>query len=157
MKILKEVRSVPQRVISLLLTLVCLLGLVPTEAFAATSNVPSSIIMEDCTHNGVHYESPALDTCWLHQMRFDYNGVSLIGFCSDHDKEMGWSLEGHKWDSPQPINDPTVKIMMAYYYAHSRGIFTDQAKALGVDQVWGSEYTWTMNLHTWITYIMQNC
>lgn len=82
MKILKEVRSVPQRVISLLLTLVCLLGLVPTEAFAATSNVPSSIIMEDCTHNGVHYESPALDTCWLHQMRFDYNGVSLIGFCS---------------------------------------------------------------------------
>lgn len=152
MKILKEVRSVPQRVISLLLTLVCLLGLVPTEAFAATSNVPSSIIMEDCTHNGVHYESPALDTCWLHQMRFDYNGVSLIGFCSDHDKEMGWSLEGHKWDSPQPINDPTVKIMMAYYYAHSRGIFTDQAKALGVDQVWGSEYTWTMN--AWVQAVI---
>lgn len=152
MKILKEVRSVPQRVISLLLTLVCLLGLVPTEAFAATSNVPSSIIMEDCTHNGVHYESPALDTCWLHQMRFDYNGVSLIGFCADHDKEMGWSLEGHKWDSPQPINDPTVKIMMAYYYAHSRGIFTDQAKALGVDQVWGSEYTWTMN--AWVQAVI---
>ena len=85
-------------------------------------------------------------------MRFDYSGNSIIGFCADHDKEMGWSLEGHKWDSPQPINDPTVKIMMAYYYAHSRGIFTDQAKALGVDQVWGSDYTWTMN--AWVQAVI---
>ena len=152
MKILEQVRSVQQRLISLLLTLVCLLGLVPTTAFAAATSVPSTITMEDCTHNGVHYESPALDTCWLHQMRFDYSGNSIIGFCADHDKEMGWSLEGHKWDSPQPINDPTVKIMMAYYYAHSRGIFTDQAKALGVDQVWGSEYTWTMN--AWVQAVI---
>ena len=152
MKILEQVRSVQQRLISLLLTLVCLLGLVPTTAFAAATSVPSTITMEDCTHNGVHYESPALDTCWLHQMRFDYSGNSIIGFCADHDKEMGWSLEGHKWDSPQPINDPTVKIMMAYYYAHSRGIFTDQAKALGVDQVWGSDYTWTMN--AWVQAVI---
>lgn len=152
MKILEQARSVQQRLISLLLTLVCLLGLVPTTAFAAATSVPSTITMEDCTHNGVHYESPALDTCWLHQMRFDYSGNSIIGFCADHDKEMGWSLEGHKWDSPQPINDPTVKIMMAYYYAHSRGIFTDQAKALGVDQVWGSDYTWTMN--AWVQAVI---
>lgn len=152
MKTLKQVRSVQKRLISLLLTLICLLGLVPTTAFAAATSVPSTITMEDCTHNGVHYESPALDTCWLHQMRFDYSGNSIIGFCADHDKEMGWSLEGHKWDSPQPINDPTVKIMMAYYYAHSRGIFTDQAKALGVDQVWGSDYTWTMN--AWVQAVI---
>ena len=152
MKTLEQVRSVQKRLISLLLTLICLLGLVPTTAFAAATSVPSTITMEDCTHNGVHYESPALDTCWLHQMRFDYSGNSIIGFCADHDKEMGWSLEGHKWDSPQPINDPTVKIMMAYYYAHSRGIFTDQAKALGVDQVWGSDYTWTMN--AWVQAVI---
>lgn len=80
MKILEQVRSVQQRLISLLLTLVCLLGLVPTTAFAAATSVPSTITMEDCTHNGVHYESPALDTCWLHQMRFDYSGNSIIGF-----------------------------------------------------------------------------
>ena len=42
--------------------------------------------------------------------------------------------------------------MMAYYYAHSRGIFTDQAKALGVDQVWGSDYTWTMN--AWVQAVI---
>lgn len=152
MKIFKQVQSVSRRLISLLLTLICLVGLLPTSAFAAATSVPSTITMEDCTHNGVHYESPALDTCWLHQMRFDYSGSSIIGFCADHDKEMGWSLEGHKWDSPQPINDPTVKTMMAYYYAHSRGIFTDRAKALGVDQVWSSEYTWTMN--AWVQAVI---
>ena len=65
---------------------------------------------------------------------------------------MGWSLEGHEWNNPQPISDPTVKTMMAYYYAHSCGIFTDQAHALGVDEVWGSDYTWTMN--AWVQAII---
>ena len=41
-----------------LLVLVCMLGLLPTAALAAEA--PSSIKMEDCTHNGVHYESPSL-------------------------------------------------------------------------------------------------
>lgn len=38
--------------------------------------------------------------------------------------------------------------MMAYYYAHSTGVFTDEAKALSVDNVWGPEYTWYMNAWT---------
>ena len=58
---------------------------------------PSSIKLEDCTHNGVHYESPSLGTCWLHQMTFDYNQKSTIGFCAEHRKGMGWSLEGQTW------------------------------------------------------------
>ena len=95
MKILEQVRSVQQRLISLLLTLVCLLGLVPTTAFAAATSVTSTITMEDCTHNGVHYESAALDTCWLHQMKFDYNGDTVTGFCADHGGGMGWSLEDY--------------------------------------------------------------
>ena len=149
MEKLKQVQAVPKRLISLLLMLVCMLGLLPSTAFAAS---PDTIVMEDCTHNGVYYESAALDTCWLHQMKFDYNGDTVMGFCADHGGGMGWSLEGHKWDSPQPVNDPTVKTMMAYFYAHSRGIFTDQARALGVDDVWSSDYTWTMN--AWVQAII---
>ena len=41
---------------------------------------------------------------------------------------------------------------MAYFYAHSRGIFTDQARALGVDEVWSSDYTWTMN--AWVQAVI---
>ena len=133
------------RLIAALLALVCVLGLLPGTAFAAT---PDTIKMDDCTHNGVKYESPALGTCHLHQMHFGLNGKSTMGFCAEKGKGMGWSLEGHTWGSPKPVNDPTVKTMMAYFYAHSTGVFTDQAKALGVDDVWDSNYAWTMNSWT---------
>ena len=129
------------RLIAALLVVVCLLGLLPTAAFAA--DAPGSIKMDDCTHNGVHYESPSLGTCWLHQMHFGLGGKSTMGFCAEKGKGMGWSLEGHTWNSPQPVSDPTVTTMMAYFYAHSTGVFTDQAHALGVDEVWSSDYTWT--------------
>ena len=145
----KQTRSLSASVLSMLLALACVLGLLPATALAAS---PDSIVMEDCTHNGVYYESAALSTCWLHQMKFDYSGDTVMGFCGDHGGGMGWSLEGHKWDSPQPINDPTVKTMMAYFYAHSRGIFTDRAHALGVDEVWGSNYIWTMN--AWVQAVI---
>ena len=146
---LKQRPAMSQRIAAILLVLVCMLGLLPSTALAAS---PDTIVMEDCTHNGVYYESAALDTCWLHQMTFDYHGDSIMGFCRDHGMGMGWSLEGHEWSNPQPISDPTVKTMMAYFYAHSRGIFTDQAKALGVDEVWSSDYIWTMN--AWVQAVI---
>ena len=138
------------RLIAALLALVCLLGLLPTAAFAA--GTPGTIKMDDCTHNGVKYESPALGTCHLHQMHFGLNGKSTMGFCAEKGKGMGWSLEGQTWGSPQSITDPTVTTMMAYFYAHSTGNFTDQAHALGVDDVWDSGYTWTMN--AWVQAIV---
>ena len=120
---------------ALLLVLVCMLGLLPTAALAA--DAPSSIKLEDCTHNGVHYESPSLGTCWLHQMTFDYNQKSTIGFCAEHGKRHGLVPGGPDLGQPQAITNPTVQTMMAYYYAHTTGVFTDQAHALGVDEVVG--------------------
>ena len=43
-------------------------------------------------------------------------------------------------------------MMMAYYYAHSLGIFTDKAQALGVDDIWDSGYSWYMN--AWVQAIV---
>ena len=149
MEKLKQFPAAQKRLVCILLALICMLGLLPSTAFAAGSN---TIVMEDCTHNGVYYESAALSTCWLHQMKFDYNGDTVMGFCADHGGGMGWSLEGHEWNNPREITDPTVKTMLAYFYAHSRGIFTDQARALGVDEVWSSDYTWTMN--AWVQAVV---
>ena len=149
MEKLKQFPAAQKRLVCILLALICMLGLLPSTAFAAG---PNTIVMEDCTHNGVYYESAALSTCWLHQMKFDYNGDTVMGFCADHGGGMGWSLEGHEWNNPKEITDPTVKTMLAYFYAHSRGIFTDQARALGVDEVWSSDYTWTMN--AWVQAVV---
>lgn len=149
MEKLKQFPAAQKRLVCILLALICMLGLLPSTAFAAG---PNTIVMEDCTHNGVYYESAALSTCWLHQMKFDYNGDTVMGFCADHGGGMGWSLEGHEWNNPREITDPTVKTMLAYFYAHSRGIFTDQAHALGVNEVWSSDYTWTMN--AWVQAVV---
>ena len=147
---MRQIRFPHKQIISLLLALICILGLLPTAAFAA--NGPSTITLNDCTYNGVKYDSPALGVCYMHQMQFNFNGDSVMGFCAEHGKGMGWSLEGHTWDDPKPVNDPTVQIMMAYFYAHSRGVFTDAAHSLGVDQVWDSDYTWNMN--AWVQAII---
>ena len=142
---MKKINFSLTRMVAMLLVLVCMLGLFPATALAAT---PDTIKMDDCAYNGVKYDSPALGECYMHQMRFGLNGKSTMGFCAEKGKGMGWSLKGHTWGNPKPISDPTVKTMMAYYYAHSTGVFTDQAKALGVDEVWNSDYTWNMGAWT---------
>ena len=51
-----KTHSVYIRMMSLLLAVLCIVGLFPASALAAG---PSTIKMEDCTHNGVYYESPS--------------------------------------------------------------------------------------------------
>ena len=97
------------RMTALLLVLVCVLGLLPATALAAS---PGTIKMDDCAYNGVKYDSPALGECYLHQMHFGLNGNSTMGFCAEKGKGMGWSLKGHTWGNPKPVSDPTVKTMM---------------------------------------------
>lgn len=148
---MKSMTKLGSRLFSMLLALLCVLGLFPTAAFAAETT-PSTIKLTNCTYNGTHYESPALGVCYMHQMRYDYDGDSVMGFCSEKGKGMGWSLEGHKWDKPEPISDPTVKNMMAYFYCHTSGVFTDQAISLGVAETWGPDYVWVMN--AWVQAIV---
>lgn len=47
----KRIPAVPMRLMCLFLALICMLGLLPSTAFAAS---PDTIVMEDCTHNGVY-------------------------------------------------------------------------------------------------------
>lgn len=148
---MKSMTKLGSRLFSMLLALLCVLGLFPTAAFAAETT-PSTIKLTNCTYNGTHYESPALGVCYMHQMRYDYDGDSVMGFCSEKGKGMGWSLEGHKWDKPEPISDPTVKNVMAYFYCHISGVFTDQAISLGVAETWGPDYVWVMN--AWVQAIV---
>lgn len=79
MKIFKSFRRSHTRLTAMLLVLVCMLGLFPATAFAAG---PETITLDDCTYNGIHYESPALGVCYMHKMQFDVDGDSIMGFCS---------------------------------------------------------------------------
>ena len=148
---MKTVHFPHTRIIAALLVLVCLFGLFPASALAAEPT-PNTIKLTNCTYNGTRYESPALGVCYMHQMRYDFGGTNVMGFCSEKGKGMGWSLEGHQWDKPQSISDPTVQNMMAYFYCHTSGVFTDEAISLGVAETWGPDYIWVMN--AWVQAIV---
>ena len=60
-----------KRIIAFIMAVITVFSMLTVPAGAASSqsgNAPSTIKMDDCTHNGVKYESPALGTCHLHQM-----------------------------------------------------------------------------------------
>ena len=129
------------RLTALLLALVCVLGLFPTTALAAADTIK----LKEFGMSGVAYQSAALGRCTLHQMYYENGSATTVGFCGTKGGGMGSSLKGQTWGNKTEITDTTVKIMMAYYYAHSTGVFTDEAHAIGADDIWGPEYTWYMN------------
>ena len=145
----KTWHSLKNRVTAMLLALICVLGLLPTTALAAGAD---TIKLERFGMSGVSYQSASLGRCTMHQMYYGVAGKTSVGFCGTKGGGMGTSLIGQTWGSPKPVTDPTVKMMMAYYYAHSLGIFTDKAHALGVDDIWDSDYSWYMN--AWVQAIV---
>ena len=145
----KTWHSLKNCVIAMLLALICILGLLPTAALAAGAD---TIKLERFGMSGVSYQSASLGRCTMHQMYYGVAGKTSVGFCGTKGGGMGTSLIGQTWGDPKPVTDPTVKMMMAYYYAHSLGIFTDKAHALGVDDIWDSGYSWYMN--AWVQAIV---
>ena len=145
----QKLQSTAFRVVAVLIALICVLGLIPARAQAAGTD---TITLERFGYSGVSYESASLGRCQLHQMYYDYGGKTAVGFCGTKGGGMGSGLEGQTWGNPTPITDPTVEMMMAYYYAHSTGTFTDAAVAAGVDTVWDAGYTWYMN--AWVQAIL---
>ena len=137
------------RLTALLLTLVCVLSLLPVPALAAG---PSTIRLEKFGYQGVSYQSAKLGNCLIHQMYYGFDGKTTIGFCGTKGASMNDNYRGQTWGNPVSITDPTVRMMMAYYYSHSLGIFTDVAIAAGVNDVWNSGYTWYMN--AWVQAII---
>ena len=145
----KTWHSLKNRVTAMLLALICVLGLLPTAALAAGAD---TIKLERFGMSGVSYQSASLGRCTMHQMYYGVAGKTSVGFCGTKGGGMGTSLIGQTWGDPKPVTDPTVKMMMAYYYAHSLGTFTDKAHALGVDDIWDSGYSWYMN--AWVQAIV---
>ena len=145
----KTWHSLKNRVTAMLLALICVLGLLPTTALAVGAD---TIKLERFGMSGVSYQSASLGRCTMHQMYYGVAGKTSVGFCGTKGGGMGTSLIGQTWGHPKPVTDPTVKMMMAYYYAHSLGIFTDKAHALGVDDIWDSGYSWYMN--AWVQAIV---
>ena len=99
------------RITALFLAVVSILTMLTAPASAATrsTTAPDTIKMEDCTHNGVSYVSPSLGTCYLHQMTFDYNKQSTIGFCAERARAWAGPWRGTPGIIPGPFQTPLYR------------------------------------------------
>ena len=129
------------RLTAFLLALVCVLGLFPSTTFAASD----TITLKEFGHSGVAYNSVTLGSCTLHEMTFKNGSVNTTGFCGTKGGGMGNSLRDQTWGHKTAVSNSNIETMMAYYYAHTTGVFTDEAVAIGANDVWDFGYTWYMN------------
>ena len=137
-----------KRLTALLLALVCVFGLIPTTAFAAGDTIK----LKNFGYTGVSYQSAALGRAQLHQMYFQDGTATTVGFCGTKGGGMGDSLRGQTWGNKTPITDSTVITMMAYFYSHANNKFSDEAIAMGENNIWSEAYCWRMN--AWVQAVI---
>lgn len=111
------------RLLSLFLTAICVIGLIPTSAFAASSeSMPSEITLKKSdyfldTDGSKTYNSPSFDKpLYLHIINMNVGGETKVGFCAEHSKQLGNTLIGKKWGNPEPVTNSFIKMMIGYYY-----------------------------------------
>ena len=132
------------RLLSLFLTAICVIGLIPTSAFAASSeNMPSEITLKKSdyfldTDGSKTYNSPSFDKPLdLHIINMNVGGKTKVGFCAEHGKQLGNTLIGKKWGNPEPVTNSFIKMMIGYYYCMTDAKYmTDAYKAKFGSQLW---------------------
>jgi uncharacterized surface anchored protein len=130
--------------LSLFLTAICVIGLIPTSAFAASSeNMPSEITLKKSdyfldTDGSKTYNSPSFDKpLYLHIINMNVGGKTKVGFCAEHGKQLGNTLIGKKWGNPEPVTNSFIKMMIGYYYCMTDAKYmTDAYKAKFGSQLW---------------------
>lgn len=136
------------KILALFLAALSILGLIPVEAGAADNDV---IKLKDYVYTGLTYTSEALGSSDIHPMKFSYNG-GAEGFCADHGKGMGTSLIGQTFGNRTAITDPSVLLLMAYYYSHTTASYTSAAISAGLNASWDGDYTYLMN--AWVQAVI---
>lgn len=137
------------RLLSLFLTAICVIGLIPTSAFAAPSgSMPSEITLQKSdyfldTAGSKTYNSPSFgEPLYLHIINMNVGGKTKVGFCAEHGKQLGNTLIGKKWSNPEPVTNSFIKMMIGYYYCMTDAKYqTDAYK-----EKWGGELWTDQNL-----------
>lgn len=137
------------RLLSLFLTAICVIGLIPTSAFAASSeSMPSEITLKKSdyfldTDGSKTYNSPSFgEPLYLHIINMNVGGKTQVGFCAEHGKQLGNTLIGKKWGNPEPVTNSFIKMMIGYYYCMTDAKYqTDAYK-----EKWGGELWTDQNL-----------
>ena len=122
--------TIIKRILSLVLALVCVLGVLPLSAFAATglSSAPGSI-----TNNGLPY-------VFDEQVTVPGLDAPTRALCAYHKGTLGSGANGQRWNFKTEVTNSSLVTLLTYVYAHTYGNFTDAGNARGLE-TWGSYWS----------------
>ena len=146
--------NIIKRAVSLLLALVCVVGVLPLSAFAATglSSAPASITQKSSDYmkiggKSVRYKaaSSAINNVGLPYV-FDEQ-VSVPGLdapiralCAYQKGTLGPAANGQKWNYKSEVDNASLNVLLTYIYALTYGDFTDAGNAVGLEH-WGEYWS----------------
>ncbi len=145
--------KIVSRAVSLLLALVCVMGVLPLSAFAAEGlgDAPGSITQKSSDYmkiggQSVRYKaaSSAINNVGLPYV-FDEQ-MTVPGFgdvralCAYQKGTLGPGANGQKWDFKEEVSNASLRVLLTYIYSHTYGNFTDAGNARGLE-TWGSYWS----------------
>ncbi len=135
------------RALSLLLALVCVLGVLPLSAFAASglSSAPGSITQRSSDYmkiggKSVRYRAASsvinnvgLPYVFDEQVTVPGLDAPVRALCAYQKGTLGPAANGQKWDFKNEVNNASLKVLLTYIYAHTYGNFTEAGNAIGLE------------------------
>ena len=139
--------SFAKRAIALLLALVCVMGILPLSAFAATglSSAPSSITQKSSDYmkiggQSVRYRAASsvinnvgLPYVFDEQVTVPGMDAPVRALCAYQKGTLGPGANGQKWNFKQEVPSASLKVLLTYIYAHTYGNFTEAGNAIGLE------------------------
>jgi len=147
-------KNIIKRAVSLLLALVCVMGVLPLSAFAATglSSAPASITQKSSDYmyisgRPVRYKA-ASDTInkaglpYVFDEQVNVPGLDapVRALCAYHKGTFGPGANGQKWNFKNETDNASLKVLLTYIYSHTYGDFTDAGNARGLEH-WGEYWS----------------
>ena len=135
------------RALSLLLALVCVLGVLPLSAFAASglSSAPGSITQRSSDYmkiggKSVRYRAASsvinnvgLPYVFDEQVTVPGLDAPVRALCAYQKGTLGPAANGQKWNFKNEVNNASLKVLLTYIYAHTYGNFTEAGSAIGLE------------------------
>ena len=153
------------RVMSLLLALVCVMGLLPLSAFAAEqASAPGSITQKSSDYmkiggKSVRYKaaSSTINNVGLPYV-FDEQ-VTVPGYgstralCAYQKGTLGPAANGQKWNYQGEVNSASLRVLLTYIYSHTYGDFTAAGNAVALEtwsQYWSDIWFLVAQAGSWL-------
>ena len=135
------------RVISLLVALVCVMGVLPLSAFATTglSSAPASITQKSSDYmkiggKSVRYKAASsvinnvgLPYVFDEQVNVPGLDAPVRALCAYQKGTLGPGANGQKWNFKEEVDNASLRVLLTYVYAHTYGDFTAAGNAVGLE------------------------